>query len=425
MGSLHNNSKTNTCQKCGMMATQTAVSDQETVEKLKRLLETEKLLKNHEELKKEFKKKSMTISQRSRDLVFEKVEKDKRNEKVKAIGRGFSATGSGISCLGAIIIPFAPPAGLVISAFGSGVSVVGHIILGVNKAYRIKAKKGKEKNAKKEFQNFYEDMKSIINRYDESSATIIADLSTYPEINECTNFEKQLDILNGLVERYNKKVDGQKFPFVELHSFVSKLMRIDRKLMKDENTKTTIENIVEETKDKLKEAMDKAVKTQEKADLEPESAKVENRGYVPRKILDVAGPASMIGKPIAETSHLDLVFDVSGVIHKICVHSTAAATTTLENVAEKTAAAGVKFGSPIFGGVTSFIFMCWNGYHSMRAIKEYKALGHLIEKAEDAATPTDQLRVLVENEKCKKLAEKAITIIELADTMMEVLDQAI
>ena len=36
-----------------------------------------------------------------------------------------------------------------------------------------------------------------------------------------------------------------------------------------------------------------------------------------------------------------------------------------------------------------------------------------------------QLRVLMENEKYKKLGEKAITVIELADTMMEVLEEAI
>ena len=46
-------------------------------------------------------------------------------------------------------------------------------------------------------------------------------------------------------------------------------------------------------------------------------------------------------------------------------------------------------------------------------------------KAEDANTYTDQLRVLMENKKYKKLGEKAITVIELADTMTEVLDQAI
>ena len=86
--------------------------------------------------------------------MFEQVRRDERNQLVKSVGRGFSSVGSGISCLGAIIIPFVPPAGLGISAFGSGVSVVGHIILGVNKAFKIKAKRGKEKKAKMSLKNF-------------------------------------------------------------------------------------------------------------------------------------------------------------------------------------------------------------------------------------------------------------------------------
>ena len=80
---------------------------------------------------------------------------------------------------------------------------------------------------------------------------------------------------------------------------------IDEELMEDENTKTTIGKIVEETKKKLQEAMDKAVTAQEEADMEPEI--MQNRGFLARKVLEVVGPASMLAKPVAETSYVPLV----------------------------------------------------------------------------------------------------------------------
>ena len=46
-------------------------------------------------------------------------------------------------------------------------------------------------------------------------------------------------------------------------------------------------------------------------------------------------------------------------------------------------------------------------------------------KAEEEEDSKGQVRVLMENEKYKKLGEKAITVIELAETMVEILDQAI
>ena len=111
--------------------------------------------------------------------------------------------------------------------------------------------------------------------------------------------------------------------------------------------------------------------------------KVQNRGYMARKIFEVAGPASMIAKPIAETSYMPLVVHATNTgtgINSICVDSVAAGTTTVEDVAEKTALFGVEFGGVIFGGVTSFICMCTNGYMSMTAYKKYKALGDLLDK---------------------------------------------
>ena len=46
-------------------------------------------------------------------------------------------------------------------------------------------------------------------------------------------------------------------------------------------------------------------------------------------------------------------------------------------------------------------------------------------KAEEEEDSKGQVRVLMENEKYKKLGEKAITDIDLAETMVEILDQAI
>ena len=108
-----------------------------------------------------------------------------------------------------------------------------------------------------------------------------------------------------MVEKCNKKKEGKMFPLVGFHHLDSRLMMIDEELMEDENTKTTIGKIAEETKKKLQEAMDKAVTAQEKADMEPEI--MQNRGFIARKVLKVVGPASLLAKPVAETSYVPLV----------------------------------------------------------------------------------------------------------------------
>ena len=149
---------------------------------MEKLLETEKLISDHNQLKKDLKKRLRTIAEKSRNLVFEIVKKDRQNALVQSIGRGFTAAGSGISFLGAVLIPFVPPVGFGLGAFGAGVSVVGYLILGANAIYQIKSKKGKHKLAKQEFDRFEEEMKLMIEEYDQSATSILEDISTYPEI---------------------------------------------------------------------------------------------------------------------------------------------------------------------------------------------------------------------------------------------------
>jgi len=403
--------------------------EEEENEKLKQLEETEILILEHDELKKTFKKRLRTIAEKSRNLVLKQVKQDERRKLVESIGNGISSIGNGISFLGAFLIPFVPPVGMGISGAGAGVGVLGYLILGVNDYYKIKAEKGKKELAQKEFNSFKEEMKKIIAEYDKSSMAIIENLSVYPEVAGCEHFASQLQSIVALVEKYNKYKDG-KYPLAGLLKLTSIMMGKNNELMNDENTKRKMDKIVEATKEEMQNAVSGLASQLETLDMEEQEYKEEKQSHYPiTKIAKpLLGSVFTVAKPIVEQCNLpgQMMFKGSNVgmgSLDAYLKVTAAHACASPNVTPLTGS--LALGTTIFGCVSSFVFMCINGHKSVKAYKKYEGLRDLIDKAEGAGDDKEQLRVLMEKDKYKHLAGKAIATIEVANVMIEILDEAI